>query len=679
MTHSSAHRNGFFSNLRIGTKIYAGFSVLLALLLALAVVAWHNSDQAQTNLAAASVQAEVARAAASADTTLLESRLAVSRFVAIGQSADAEKFAAKQKEMREHFAEAQRLAQLEQNKQAIGELFALQEQYEAAFKKLVPLRQRQNELVETIINGTGNDIRGLITDLRNAEAAARNVETLTLTATLNGDFLVARTVAARFIQGHAQTDRDEVLQILANVEQTMTRLAGMPLVSGQEEHLKRIKVLLPRYSAGFTELADTIQAADALVLGPLNKMGPVLAEKSKQVYKTAFGRQTEREEQLVAGADTAKSSALVVSISALLIGTIVAWSISRAITRPVISMTGTMRRLADGDAAVEIPTIGRKDEVGAMASAVQVFKDNLLRTKALEREAEEARKRAEIEKREAAAALANAFEADVGEIIRTLGSSASELSTTAQAMAAQASQSNDQATSAAAASEQASANVQTVAAASEELSASIREIGQQVGHSRQIAGQAAEEARRTNGTIQSLVEAGQKVGDVVNLINSIASQTNLLALNATIEAARAGEAGKGFAVVAQEVKNLAAQTAKATEDITQQISAIQAVSSEAAAAIEDIGGVIEKMNEIATTVAAAVEEQDAATQEIARNVQEAARGTAEVSSSIRCVTEAASETGAAASQVFTSSEELARQGETLRTKVDRFLAQMRAA
>jgi methyl-accepting chemotaxis protein len=365
---------------------------------------------------------------------------------------------------------------------------------------------------------------------------------------------------------------------------------------------------------------------------------------------------------------------LVVGIAALAYATV-----ARGVVRPVNGMTSAMQRLAGGDRNVEIPGAGRNDEVGAMAAAVRVFKDNMVEAERLKAEQETSKAKSEAEKKAAMNKMADEFEASVKGVVHTVSVASSELQGTAQSMTATAEETRRQSTAVATASEQASTNVQTVASAAEELSSSIAEIGRQVAESTRITGKAVQDARQSNDRVQALAEAAQKIGDVVKLINDIAGQTNLLALNATIEAARAGEAGKGFAVVASEVKSLANQTAKATEEIAAQINAIQGATAGAVTAIQAIGETIGRVNEIATTIASAVEEQGAATKEIARNVQQASAGTTEVRSRIAGVTQAADETGTAASKVLGASGDLAKHAETLRGQVDSFIAEIRAA
>ncbi|WP_213771715.1 methyl-accepting chemotaxis protein [Bradyrhizobium sp. dw_78] len=353
--------------------------------------------------------------------------------------------------------------------------------------------------------------------------------------------------------------------------------------------------------------------------------------------------------------------------------------LGRSIVRPITGMTAAMRRIADGDTATVIPAQERRDEVGAMAQSVQVFKDSMIEAARLRGEQDELKKKAEAERAGLLGKMADDFEHSVRGSLDALTGAAVELRGTSNSMSATAEEASRQATTVAVVAGQASSNVQTVAAATEELSSSVSEIGRQVAQSTRIAGQAVAEATRTNVTVQGLSAAAQKIGDVIKLISDIASQTNLLALNATIEAARAGESGRGFAVVASEVKTLASQTAKATEEISAQVAAMQGATTEAVQAIESIGGTIGTINEITTAIAAAVEQQGTATKEIARNVQEAAQGTGMVTDNINGVTDAAGETGAAAGRVQISAEELNRQAAVLRTKVDGFLVNIRAA
>ncbi|WP_422366108.1 methyl-accepting chemotaxis protein [Pelagibius sp.] len=367
-------------------------------------------------------------------------------------------------------------------------------------------------------------------------------------------------------------------------------------------------------------------------------------------------------------------------IAAILVGiAVVSMLIARSITRPISGMIASMRSLADGDLKVEIPGVGRHDEIGDMADAVQVFRSNAENQRRLEKENKDSAKRAEQEKQTAMRQLADGFEASVKSVVDSVSSTASTMQTTAQSMTSAAEETEQQAQAAAGASEEASTNVQTVASAAEELASSIEEIGRQVSRSSETANRAVEHARGTNGKVEGLVEAAQKVGEVVNLISDIAEQTNLLALNATIEAARAGEAGKGFAVVANEVKSLATQTAKATEEISQQIGEIQSATTDAATAIKSIAETVEQINEIAGSISAAVEEQGAATQEIARNVQQASAGTQKVSGNIGAVTKTAGQTGSSAGEVLGAASQLSQQSDKLRKEVQQFITKVRAA
>jgi methyl-accepting chemotaxis protein len=376
--------------------------------------------------------------------------------------------------------------------------------------------------------------------------------------------------------------------------------------------------------------------------------------------------------------DQVRSMAIMVVLALLVVGGLF-FLLSRSIVNPINAMTMAMRKIAAGDTSTSIPALERGDEIGAMAQSVKVFRDNMIEAERLRGEQEVLKAQAESERKLLLVRMADEFESGVRASLDGLASAASDMQATSRSMSSTASEASQQATSVAAVAEQASVNVQTVAAATEELSSSVSEIGRQVTQSTGIAGQAVAEANRTNVTVQGLSAAAQKIGDVVKLISDIASQTNLLALNATIEAARAGEAGRGFAVVANEVKSLANQTAKATDEISAQVGAMQGATTEAVQAIEGIGRTIGAINEITSAISIAVDQQGTATQEIARNVQEAALGTGQVSSNIAAVNYAAEKTGSASNGVLASAEQLSRQSVALRADVDKFLANIRAA
>jgi methyl-accepting chemotaxis protein len=439
-----------------------------------------------------------------------------------------------------------------------------------------------------------------------------------------------------------------------------------------------ITAKLQKYQSEFTAWVETAQqtaALDASMMKTFRGLEPSMIE----VRNTVEDLYRKADVAEAATRDAVRMWMMVAFAIAVVVLAAVGFLLGRSISKALAGMVGAMTRLARGELSISVPGIGRKDEIGEMAGAVEVFRTNMAEAERLRTEQVEAEARGRQQRKADMHRLADTFEGAVGEIIDTVSSAATELEASSNTLTQAAERGNGLATVVAAASEEASANVQSVSAASEEMTSSISEISRQVQESARVADVAVGQAQRTNARVAELSKAAARIGDVVELINTIAAQTNLLALNATIEAARAGEAGRGFAVVASEVKALAEQTAKATGEIGQHIGAIQTATEDSAGAIKEIGDTIARMSEISSTIAAAVEEQGAATQEISRNIQHAANGTSEVSANIGDVQRGAGETGAASAQVHSAAQSLSQESHRLKSEVARFLDSVRAA
>ena len=466
------------------------------------------------------------------------------------------------------------------------------------------------------------------------------------------------------------------------------RKAYEPMISLPEE-----RAIYENWSRAWDKYIGGVQ--DVIELSR-NSIGRIPHEASEAISKTVAVIAAESDTYLEkainfnnAGADSATRAAaegynvsfwtvLGIILAVVIAGFGVGLYLVRDLSRGISAIVTPMQALGSGDLAAEVTRRGEKTEIGVMADALQVFKQALIAKKAAD-EAAARDAEAKIERARRVDGITRNFEAVVGEIVETVASAATELEASANVLTVTAERSQELAITVAAASEEASTNVQSVASASEELSSSVNEISRQVQESSRVASDAVDQAQTTNGRVGELAKAASRIGDVVELINTIAGQTNLLALNATIEAARAGEAGRGFAVVASEVKALAEQTAKATGEISQQISGIQAATDDSVGAIKEISDTIGRMSEISAAIAAAVEQQGAATQEISRNIQQAAMGTTEVSSNITDVQRGATETGSASAQVHSAAKSLSTESNRLKIEVEKFLDSVRAA
>ncbi len=532
-----------------------------------------------------------------------------------------------------------------------------------------------------------------LAELGRIESAAAQLRDTRIPATdalgrIGINFMRQRVNAVRLITADTPELRAEVSDQIAKRDALLAaqyaRYEALPLTQPEREAYAAFRQHVATYAEQQREAVAKAEAGDVAGGQRIynttmsDSIRAIMADWEKLVALNGDGSQASG--TLIAQTyDAAKRNVLALAGLALAVALGAFVLVTRGVSRPLRTISAVTQRLAAGDAEVAIPGQERRDEIGALAGSVVVFRDNLVRARALEAETALARADAETQRRAATRAMADAFEQAVGGIVGGVSAAATELEATARSLTGSAADAAGQSGTVASAASDAAANVKTVAAAAEELGSSVQEIGRQVSGSAELARVAVAEATNTVALVQDLSSAAAKVGDVVALISGIAAQTNLLALNATIEAARAGAAGRGFAVVASEVKALAEQTARATEEITGQIGRIQSSTGQAASAIDGIGRRIREIDGVAASIAAAVEQQGAATQEIVRNVAEAAAGTGAVTGTIASLAQSAEETGTAAAQVLGAATEMSRQSEHLGAEVARFLATVRAA
>jgi methyl-accepting chemotaxis protein len=443
--------------------------------------------------------------------------------------------------------------------------------------------------------------------------------------------------------------------------------------------LKEAGALLGEYRQALTRLVENSKSIDKLV-AEMNESAAAIVKGASALKADLSSDQQRLENESDAAIGETERLIVMLAAGGFVLGAILALLLGKGISRPMIEMCKAMRELAGGNFDVVLPGLGRRDEIGEMAAAVEEFKMQAIAKAERDAAAHDAQnKAAGAARRSELIRFADQFEAAVGAIVANVSTSAVQLEQAAGTLTRTAETTQSLSSQVAGASEEASSNMQSVATATEELSTSVDEIGRRVRDSNRIAEAAVVQAQETDGRIGKLSRAAQEIGDVVKLITAIAEQTNLLALNATIEAARAGDAGRGFAVVASEVKSLASQTAKATDEISTHIAGMQGATQESVAAIKEIGGTIGQISSIASAIASAVEQQSSATQEIARNVQNVAQGTQQAATDIMQVNRGATETGSASEEVLNSARSLSSESARLREELDRFMANIRAA
>ena len=674
---------GIFGRIKIRTKIMLGFLTVLAILAIVAGLGILNINKLGANVDEFAFIVDEAIVLDDVRAKLLVMRGHAREFSGSGNPDDASAVRQLAQDMRPQMARLLELIQMPIHRNRMTGANNTFEEYIQDFERAAELRQSHATYVKNVFEPAADKV---IADMDQTIANARKLGNGELTmaamvgqhhgmlAEIHANSLMSRQNSPADMERLAERTEVEFKQ----VESALTRLQSLASTPAEQEIRTEVDQFLTGYETAFRKVRADQAIIDALINTEMEAKLVKLVGDINWLKSEATAMEGDVKTRTQSQVNSAAFQLPVIGLVGIIAGLLFAWFIGGGIARPIGDMTATMQRLAHGELDAEVPSKNRGDEIGEMAEAVQVFKDNAIARERLEGE-QAAEREARERRAETLERLNTDFDQSATTALQTVSSTATQLQSTAEAMSANAEMTNNEASSASAAAGEASTNVQSVASATEQLSASISEISRQVAQASEISSNAVEQAGETNARVEGLAQAANKIGEVVELITDIAEQTNLLALNATIEAARAGDAGKGFAVVASEVKNLANQTAKATEEIGAQISGIQGATQESVRAIGEITNTITEISEIATTVASAMDEQGAATKEIARNVEQAAAGTRDVTNNIEEVTRAAGETGQASGEVLSSAQELAGQSDELRRQVDTFLAGVKAA
>jgi methyl-accepting chemotaxis protein len=665
-----------FLNLRIRGRLYGGFGALLLFCVGLASFAVWQLGEIRIQVAALTRQSSNTIRVGDIAIELQAVRRAILRFAFDHDEKSYAEAETRLKKSTDQLDAAIKSTVSDERRAAYMEV---QKDVEELKAKRVALGDAVNKMVagRALLFSDGDKMAA---DVGKFVEAAAKTEFAHDAATLESKVLLVRVANWRML---ATRDPQGIATFKTNTEKAEAQIALLEradLPPNLAALLANVKTGVGKYAEAFDKTGPNLVLGDEIyykAITPLTVSAIGRLEAVKESIGKAFEKTAADTEGVIGSTVTTQE---IVAGAAVVIGLLIAFLIARGIIGPLSGLTSGMKELAGGNFGVVLPGLDRKDEVGDMAQAVETFKVKAEEKAREEAEAKTRQDQIAAQQRKAdMVKMADSFEAAVGEIVDTVSSASTELEASATKLTATAERAQQLTAMVAAASEEASTNVQSVASATEEMASSVNEISRRVQESARMAHGAVDQARRTNDRVGELSKMAARIGDVVELINTIAGQTNLLALNATIEAARAGEAGRGFAVVASEVKALAEQTAKATGEIGQQISGIQAATEESVGAIKEISGTIERLSEISATVASAVEEQGAATQEISRNVQQAAQGTQQVSSHIADVQRGAGETGSASSQVLSAAQSLSGDSNRLKLEVGKFLDTVRAA